>query len=229
MRCRRARSLLSIYCNGELTGRPQVALREHLAECADCRKEAAVFTSVGEACKEMPARVVAADFDTRLLNRIAAERFAETRSRAYFPQHAPIIRWKLAVPVLATACVAVVAAVSVFYSPQEQSGQWTAVGSGGPDESYQTVQPLDNPNMTGSLSKDWSLHGQLAQSERVSRIVHSLTTRNGFSGFQSPGGLSQNVAANGLPFVSDRIRVQPVTRFYEVSGSTNAGEDKKVY
>jgi len=192
-----------------------------LAECAACRKEAEVFASVREASKQIPMRSVSGDFNTRLLNRIAAERFAETRSRAYFPQRAPVIRWKLAVPVLATACLAVVAAVNL-YSPQEQATQWSAVRSGGSNDSYQTVQPVDNPNMSGQLAKDWSLHQQMAQSERVSQIVHTLTSDNGF-------GQSRNVAAGGLTYGSDRVRMQPVIRFYEVSGSTNPGEDKKVY
>ncbi len=230
MRCRRARSLLSIFCSGELTGRQQVALREHLAECADCRKEAAAFTSVREATKEMSMRSVSADFNNKLLNRIAAERFAETRTQAYLPQPAPILRWKLAIPVLATACLAVVAAVG-WYSHQEPSEQWAAAGSNGPNDSYRTVQPLDNPNLTAGLSKDWNLHGQLAQSERVSRIVNSLTSQDGFGNFPSRGavGQSHNVAASGLYYSPDRIRVQSITRSYEASGSTTSGEDKKVY
>ena len=43
MRCRRTRSFLSAYSNDELTGRQKRAVAEHLAECAECRREEAVY------------------------------------------------------------------------------------------------------------------------------------------------------------------------------------------
>ena len=80
MRCRKARSLTSAYSNDELTSRKLTSLRGHLANCAACRQEAALIRSIRLASPTLQSEPLSDDFNQKLLNRIAHERFAETRS-----------------------------------------------------------------------------------------------------------------------------------------------------
>ena len=114
MRCRKVRSFLSAYCNDELTGRKRLAVREHLSTCCDCRREEAFYGSMKTAAGELPGLSVSADFNPQLLNRIARERFAETRTRAFLPRRAPIVSWSRAVPILAIVPVLALAAAYWF-------------------------------------------------------------------------------------------------------------------
>jgi len=107
MRCRKVRSFLSAYCSGELDRRHNRAVSEHLLTCAACRREEAVYRQMVEAVAEVPQMGITEDFNSRLLNRIAQERFAETRTKAYMPKPAPLFLWRRVAPVLATFCLAV--------------------------------------------------------------------------------------------------------------------------
>ena len=89
MRFRKTRSLLSAFCNGELSGRKHEKVRKALADDEALRREEAVFESIRKASRELPEKTVSDDFNARLLDRIARERFAETRSSAYLPKAAP--------------------------------------------------------------------------------------------------------------------------------------------
>ena len=80
MRCRKARSYLSAYCNDELTDRTRLAVSDHLSTCSTCRKEEAIYRSMISSGAEIEGLKVDDDFNTRLLNRSAQERFAQTRT-----------------------------------------------------------------------------------------------------------------------------------------------------
>jgi len=231
MRCRKVRSLLSIYCNEELSGRQQLSVREHLAGCAACRREAAVYNSLREASQEMPSLKLSDDFNTRLLNRIGQERFAETRTKAYLPKRAPVFRWSLVVPALVVTALVIVTAVGLMMTGTNEPALQLADNSAQSDNSYQTVEPTNNPNMTANLQKDWSLHRQVAQAERLNRLSSFLTGNQGFStnhlagtSLQAPAGFHQQAPYNIIYY-----RLRPVIRVYEPSRSTNAGEGQKVY
>jgi len=231
MRCRRVRSFLSAYCNDEITGRRQLALREHLSTCSACRREEAFYRSVKQAGERMTNLSVSADFNTRLLDRIARERFSETRSRAYLPHHAPRVRWNRVVPAMAAATVLLLAAVTwLVPGTQNQTVDFATSGTS-LDDLYKTVQPINNPNVTAPLHEGWSLDKQLQQTDRLARISNSITNRSGFGNLHLTSGFNRWSERPGyrIPYALDYYRIQSVIRIYQSSGSADSREDEKVY
>ncbi|HUV31153.1 MAG TPA: zf-HC2 domain-containing protein [Acidobacteriota bacterium] len=231
MRCRKVRSFLSAYCNDELTGRKRLAVREHLSTCCDCRREEAFYRSMRAAAGELAGLSVSSDFNTQLLNRIARERFGETRTRAYVPRRAPVVRWSRTVPVLAIVPVLVLAAAywlagGLTTGPVEVGPSPYVVG-----DDYLTVQPANNPNLTGALKKDWSLDKQLRWTDRMARISNSITERTGFGNLHLAGSLGDRAGdlGPGIPYVTTYYRVQPIIRVYQSSHRTSVQEDEEVY
>lgn len=228
MRCRKVRSLLSAASFDELGARQQAAVREHTAGCPSCRKEASYYASIKQAVGELPGRGLSDDFNTRLLNRIAEERFAETRTKAYLPKPAPRFAWRLLAPVTATVALLAVAVVSM-YSPSERPSHpfvsTTSAQPGHIDDSYLTVQPLHNPNMTVGLNGAWSLDQQMARAEKLERISSQLTNRYGFGNMHLAG--SRSSRPQGFPGVI--IFPQPTNHIYQINGGTNGGEDNQAY
>lgn len=231
MRCRKVRSLLSIYCNEELSGRQQLSVREHLAGCAACRREAAFYNSMRESAKEIPQAKLSEDFNTNLLNRIGQERFAETRTKAYLPKRAPMFRWNLLVPALASTALVIFTAVSMLMPAAENSGVQMAGTVGMPDNLYQTVKPVNNPNMTANLQKNWSLDRQVAQAERLTRLSNIITGNQGFNAnhltsatLRNPGGLGARAPYNVIYY-----RVRPVIKVYQTAANAGTREGEKVY
>lgn len=229
MRCRKARSLLSAASSDELGARQQAAVREHLTSCASCRKEASYYDSIHEATREMPQVKLSEDFNTRLLNRIAEERFAETRTKAYLPKAAPRFSWRLLAPVTATVALLAVVVVNM-YSPGEQmaSPSMAAATDEAPgyvDDSYLTVQPVDNPNVTVGLKGDWRLDQQMARAERLEQISSQLTYRYGFSNMHLTGSRTtwnpQMVGVVMFPQVTGHV--------YHINGGNNGGEVNQAY
>ena len=228
MRCRKVRSLLSTYSRDELVGRQQAEVREHLAACADCRKEAATIASLRQAARELPRLSVSDDFTTKLLNKVAQERFAETRTRAYMPKRPPIVSWRVVVPALAMSALVLVVAVGLFLPGADNPGMLAGTQLG--DDAYRTVQPQDNPNLNTPLQRNWSVNNVLARLDRVSQVSSRL----------SPGGFTQAQFATSaqrpsigtrlpVPYVTYYYKVQPVIRVYENTGAVRAEEGKKVY
>lgn len=220
MRCQRVRSCLSAYCKDELTGREVLAVREHLSICPACRKEEVLVRNMEAAAHELPKTALSGDFNTRLLNRIAQERFAETRTKAYLPQRAPRFAWRTLAPALTSALVIAVVAIGFMTSPQQSND--TATGLAQSDD-YRTVQPINNPNM---LHKNWSLRGQLAQTERLGRISGMLTASSNFTNVasQSPHGW-----AGQNPYFQELLRMRPVIRVYQPANSTQVSEVRNIY
>lgn len=230
MRCRKVRSLLSAACSDELGGRQLAAVREHLVSCPSCRKESAYYSSIGQATREMPREALSDDFNTRLLNRIAQERFAETRTRAYLPKPAPRFRWRLLAPMAMTAALVTVVAVNLYVpkQPMMQVMPTSEVPSY-INDSYLTAQPTNNPNFTVGLEKNWTLDQHLARMEKLEQISRRLTSSCGF-GVQhlTSGTLARGQVqppAIGIFFQ----RSQPVFRIYQVNGGTGGREDGQAY
>ena len=225
MRCQKVRSCLSAYCKDEMTGREVLAVREHISTCTSCRTEEAALRTMLASTRELPKASLSADFNTKLLSRIAQERFAETRTKAYLPRRAPSFSWQTLAPVLSGSLVLAVVAVAVFKAPQDRIINMSDP-SAQLDDSYRTIQPTNNPNMTSRLKKDWSLKGQLAQTERLSRISGMLTRSTGFSNVndRSPHGwVGQNAHA------LDIFRMRPVIRIYQPANSTQVTEARAIY
>lgn len=228
MRCRKVRSLLSTYSRDELIGRQQAEVREHLASCADCRREAASYASICQATPDIPTLKVSDDFNTRLLNRIAQERFAETRTRAYLPKRAPVISWRSVVPAMAMAVFALVAAITVLSPDQPANG---GMANADPD-SYRTVQPTNNPNLAqANLSGNWSVDRILARLERVNDYSRNITRGNTFGDMHLASSVSRSSIRSDrpLPYGTHFHKVRPVIRIYETSNSAGSEEDDRVY
>lgn len=216
MRCRRIRSCLSAYCREELTPAQQLAVSEHLSTCPDCRREESEYRALLEAAVQVPSRKVSPDFTTQLFNRIAQERFAETRTKAYLPKRAPLVRWQVAAPVLASACVLALVAFTAFWPGVDQPGGMMAGVSDEQLPRHLTVQPTHNPNMTVSLEKDWSLAAQMARAERLNRLSQAVGAQVEFHGLGSSYGATNVAARNGAaPYISDFYRIRPVLRDYQ--------------
>ncbi len=230
MRCRRVRSFLSAYCSDELDSRQKLAISEHLVDCEACRKEEATYRHMANAAQEMVRHSVSEDFNACLLNRIADERFAETRTKAYLPKAAPLMLWSRVIPVVAAACLAVLLGVSAMI-PSEDDQMPMIAEETDLDNSYLTVQPDSNPNMTVNMRQNWSLNGQLARAERANRISNSLTSsRNaGMWNHSHDWARLTSSGSRPLPYVSNYHRFRPVVRVYVSPSPTTKKEGTSAY
>lgn len=213
MRCQKVRSYLSAYCNDELAGRKKLAVDEHLSTCALCRKEESLYNAMFTAKAEIGSLEVSNDFNNNLLNRIANERFAETRTKAYHPQRPPLMVWSKVVPAVVSAFVVVFALVTLFSGGIMSNRYNYASQNNNLDDSYLTVQPTNNPNMT----KNWSLDNHLARVERSNRISRNMMQAGSFSGNQNlslASVSSQN--KRPIPYVTTYYHIRPVIRLYLV-------------
>ena len=223
MRCRKARSYLSAYSNNELTGRRLIAVREHLSTCAACRKEEAVYRSLRRVGKDLPEASVSNDFNARLLNRIAEERFAETRTRAYLPRTAPVVQWWKVVPSVVSVLILCLLAYNTFWPTGDNRPMSIAEVDESLDNTYLVVQPVDNPNMEVDLNK------LLAKVDRSDRITASLTRSDGFSAPQPLDTWVNVNASNQVPYVNNYYRIKPIIRVYHYRAAPSTGGIEKVY
>lgn len=229
MRCRKVRSLLSAACFDELAARQQAVVRDHLASCPSCRKEASYFNSLRTAARDLPKQSLSEDFNTRLLNRIAQERFQETRTKAYLPRHAPRLSWRTLAPVLVTGCLVLVVAGNFFLGDRPITpGASVATSSTSEDDRYLTAQPSNNPNLAVNLQQDWSLRQQIVRAERIEQISRGLANQYGFGNMHMAGAVS---TVGSLPSASSAfyLRQQPVYRVYRLSGSSGGRGDSQAY
>ena len=210
MRCQKVRSYLSAYCNDELAGRKKLAVDEHLSTCALCRKEESLYNAMFAAKDEIPSLQVSKDFNNTLLNRIANERFAETRTKAYHPQKPPLMVWSQVVPAVASAFVVVFTLFSLFSSGTLNTERDNYANQDNSlDNSYLTAQPTNNPNM----NKDWSLDNHLAKVERSNRISRNMMPTESFSGNQNLSLASVTSGSNTqVPYVNSYYKVRKVIR-----------------
>ncbi len=223
MHCRRVRSYLSAFSNDELTGALLRDVREHLSTCPDCRREEAVYRSMRLTTKQMQSRQLSSDFNSRLIDRLAQERFAETRTRAYLPKPAPWLLWRKLVPMAVSVVAVALMAVNLLQVPDDNHpNKKVPPVSIAQNDDYLTAMPL---------KRDWTLNNQLAQTDRLSRLTNSLTQPAGFSGeefaSQAQPGL---VFRDGRPYLVFIYPVPPVIRVYDQSGRNVADkENDKVY
>lgn len=230
MRCRKVRSFLSAYCNDELSGRHRVAVSEHLSTCSSCRREESIYRSMVTARPELAQIQVSAEFESRLFDRIARERFNETRTKAYFPKPIPLISWGRVVPVVASACLAV-ALFIVTMSPQVQDGGNPMMSDGGSnlDDSYLTAQPVNNPNLASKLTPEWSLARQFAMGERITQHTNAVT-RGRYRGFDQPQIIPASSSNKRMaPYDRSYYRLRPVVKVYVAPESSTDKGGSKVY
>jgi hypothetical protein len=216
MRCRKVRSFLSAYCNDDLTGPRKLTVGEHLATCSECRREEAVLRSMSQAGQQLAEMNVSSSFNTTLFNRLAQERFAATRTKAFLPKRAPVILWQRAVPAFATACLAVLLVVAVFSSHLKNESSFTERVGSPLDDSYRTIQPVNRAEKTVNLNESWSLRRQIAQTERMNRISEAIAQQAAWSDLYRPymwvAVLSPSTRP--LPSTPSYYQVRPVVRMF---------------
>ena len=222
MRCRRVRSYLSAFCNDELTGRKKLSVGEHLENCSECRRVRAEYTAINENRRDMPHLKVSKDFNNLLLNRIGQERFAETRTKAYMPKNAPVVRWAAIIPVIAAACLVFAVTMSGIIPNFESTNQRTTAYNENDDiyNAYLTVQPDKNPNMTHLMNKDWSLTTQLAKADRIDQMSQKIIEQIGINAGQSQGMTNvSSKSTSQVPYGQTYYRVRPVIKIYQTTES----------
>jgi len=230
MHCQKVRSYLSAYCNDELTGSASSGVSDHLATCAGCRAEEQQFRDLLKDGRELNIYRVSEGFNNRLLDRIAHERFAETRTKAYFPKSAPSFLIRRLAPILITACLATVAVIANFSPNKNLQTEEFVLGSVQLDDAYLTAQPENNPNLSGMLHKDWNLDHQMARQDRINRISRQLTSDFPFNYYNQ--GNAVNVSARSLstaPYVDGNYRFRPVIRVFESAGPDTSKETEVTY
>jgi hypothetical protein len=210
-----------------------VAVREHLSTCASCRQELIVYRSLRDAGRVEPAYTVSDEFNQRLLNRIARERFAETRTKAYMPRPAPWLSWTRWVPATVAAVLVAVVGLTMLTPSADRPGDANRYsGLTGGDDAYLTVQPVNNPNVTSRMKRNWSLQDQLARTARLNRVSNHLASQTGFVVFGDRGN-SQVVTVSqpgNSPFGPDYFKMRPVIRVYNSAATAPAnGEDGRIY
>ncbi len=217
MRCRKVRSCLSAYCKDELAGRKKLAVGEHLAVCTDCRAVKAEYHSLGEIGNQIPGMSVSDGFNTALLNQIAQERFAETRTKAYLPKPVPVIRWAAVVPSVVGAFVVIFVAAMSFMPGSLDDNMGMATTHTVINDAYLTAQPIRNPNMTQPIAKDWSLTSQLARTEklreRTQRVINRMRI-NATAPQYRVSNVSHNTDVAG-PYVPTYYRLRQNVKTYQ--------------
>jgi len=228
MRFRKARSFLSAYCSGELTGRKQEKVREQLARNESLRREEALFKSIKKACQELPQEKVSDDFNARLLDRVARERFAETRTQAHMPKAAPAFSWWRAVPVTVTTVVVLFVAASLLVQMGQDGPIQIAADPGNLDNSYLTVQPDNNPNIGRGFGQQVSLPQLMAKVDRADEISNFLTGSRGFGAGSRTGEANwqANQSRSQTPYNCYHYTVRPV---YRVTAPVTSKEGNGVY
>jgi len=230
MRCLKVRSLLSAYSNGELKESVQLAVSEHLAACVGCRQSASFYRTLSETHIQLPTKSVSTDFNNKLLNRIAQERFAETRSRAWLPRtDVPSFFMRRVAPVFVTASL--VLAVAVTYAPKLENSPEQMLASDQVsmlDDSYLTAQPKANPNMLASQMRPGrTIAHMVASTQRTVRITNMMLSPESFAGD------GYTVASSNLTpasFAESFYRLRPIVRMYAApQGASRSTEVNATY
>jgi len=203
MRCRKVRSCLSAYCRDELSARGQASVKEHLDRCAGCRREEAVFRELNGSLNTLPEYHVSDDFNTRLLNRIAQERFKETRSRAYLPKRVPIFGWGRLIPAMATACLVLAFVFSGglgILDNQDQPPTYANNGQGGEylDDRYKDVQPDQTHVLIQHSQSNWVFQKQVAKANRIRNLMNQLASQSSFGNTAQLAGSGYNYSNRPL-------------------------------
>jgi len=185
MRCRRVLSYLSAYCRGELTGRRQRAVRDHLETCPECRREEAVYVEINKAMNRLPELRVSSEFNAKLLDRVAQERFRETRTKAYLPKKVPIFGHGKLIPAFASVCLVLtfvfLGGLDILnrtdkpnvYADREQPAVEL-------NDAYLTAEPQPERAYTQHTQANWIFKKKLAKANRMRNLMNRLASQNSF-------------------------------------------------
>jgi hypothetical protein len=189
MRCRKVRSYLSSYCRGELPQGRQKAVLEHLNLCPDCRREESVCREMESTLGRLESYRVSPDFNSRLLDRIARERFKEARTKAFLPRRAPVVRWERLAPVVAITCLMLgmvfFGGIEKIIAPDQTSMYAENSRSNQVDlqewyNRYMEVQPGKDRALVQHTSAGWAFKKQLARANRIKDLMNRLASQEYF-------------------------------------------------
>ncbi|MBN2226748.1 MAG: zf-HC2 domain-containing protein [candidate division Zixibacteria bacterium] len=236
MQCRKVRSFLSAYSKGELEEAKRREISAHLEQCPECRREEAGFRDVFGALSKLPDARLSDDFNNRLLNRIADERYRETRTRAYLPKQAPAIGMRRMVPVVATFCLmlafVLTGGIERLLVPDD-GGYMVAqqdMGSGNMDDSYLTVQPAASRTFSQHASKHWNFDRQVARANRVRGYMNQLASSNTFADNTTAWSTQGKLVLGHLGLgPATTYRPRPIIRTYIAPQNDAVKEVRQVY
>ena len=229
MRCQKVRSYLSAYCRGELPERQRRLIAGHLDVCAECRREEAISRELAIQSGQLAQYKVSDDFKAQLLDRIARERFKETRSKAYFPKRIPIFYRTQLIPVAASLCLVM---AFVFFGGlgdilhPDRSDVYVAEQSsdGNLDDRYMYVQPQADHALVQHARANWEFKKQLARVNRIKDLMNQVADQNYFTFSQPLPGKNQ-LAADGLSaFMQNPFEIIAASRANRGSVIRNAAE-----
>ncbi len=115
MNCRKARSCISEYYDGELSRSEKAELLKHIENCTHCQKEMLFMEQVRAGLKSIPTDQLSDDFNDRLFARIySAPRTDDSATRIRNVPSAISYRVKLFTPAFVAATVVLIAAFIGF-------------------------------------------------------------------------------------------------------------------
>ncbi len=212
MHCRRVRSFLSAYSKGELSEKRSRAIADHLRDCPSCRSEESAAREIDVTLSNMSSARVSSDFNARLLDRIAKERFSETRSRAYLPKkRVPVVNLTRMGAVVAAACFVFAFIFAGGINTIVPNNDQNQIAESVPlNNDYQTVQPK---------SEHWVFKEQLQRATRIKNLMNRVTGGSQFNILTSQGGQGNyynrmvmpiprqffQIQRNGVPFYNGTV------------------------
>lgn len=224
MRCRRVLSYLSAYCRGELTGRRRRAVRDHLDTCPECRREEAVFGEINKAMNRLPEFEVSPEFNSKLLDRVAQERFRETRTKAYLPKNIPIFGYGKLIPAFASVCLVLtfvfLGGLDILnrtdkpnvYADREQSAVEL-------NDAYLTAEPLPERAYKEHTKANWVFKKKLAKANRMRNLMNRLASQNSFGTPYSYSTNYQVIPASQSLIMRQPLGVQTADQTQLISGN----------
>ena len=155
MNCRRVNSLLSAYIDGELAGVEHLQIQRHLRECRSCSDDYESLLGTKRLLSNLRSAVPSADFETRILARIAQERSAPmpfARALAWWSVETAGWRWRLSLGTIGAAVALAALAAAVRPTPDDRLASRTLSAAQARPIASEPVVPLDDLRM---LHETW--------------------------------------------------------------------------
>lgn len=217
MRCRKVRSFLSAYCNGETSPGVSAEIKHHLDECNGCRREENVLKSMKQLVSDLPKIDTSDDFTSKLFAKIGQEGFAEKRTKAYLPKRVPLFGVARLATAASVAVIVLTLGISfnlgdkLLFPNSPQMATVPTVDNGFADDLYLTVQPTDNP----LLNEHKSVSRMIEQYNRWREYSRTLRTNSGAEHFL--GGDPSITMVSAQSDSRSNIIVRPVVKSYLIS------------
>lgn len=180
MRCETCRELLWAYLEQELSAEEITEIKQHLTECADCRKELEIQREILETLQSLPDEELPEGYHEELMEKLQVE---GTSNVVAFPQKKKAPKWKQ-LSMIAAAALIVVAAGGIKGMMQMREGQnemvrqmemaADAAAPMGTEEAADEVAPLE---IEGAV-EDGAMDEKAEQSVEMQQIS-SETADNG--------------------------------------------------